>query len=34
MRGILTACCAVVTNDREKVIGGDLRGALLGQERA
>lgn len=34
VQGILTACCAMVTNDREKVIGGDLRSALLGQERA
>lgn len=31
---ILTACCAMVTNDREEVICGDLRRAFLGQKRA
>ena len=28
----LTACCAVVADDREEVVGGDLRRALLGKE--
>ena len=28
----LTACCAVVADDREEVVGSDLRRALLGKE--
>lgn len=30
----LTACCAVVTDDRQEIVGGDLGDTLLGQERS
>lgn len=30
----LTACCAVVTDDGQEIVGGDLGDTLLGQERS